>query len=217
MNEEAFKAACTGGSERLNIVFVVTHDAAPTRPVDGALPACGSALLLQSGDGAGCRQAVERHVHQHRIAARGRGSRGGEKTFPVGASWIIDVHVRIHQARQDGRVAEIIKLNAVGDLRNGNHRANHACINQNGARLDRGWQNQALRHESFYWHPRKSPGAIVALRRIARGFAQRGALHCSPAGGLNVCPALQDCAAPAYAPQRARPWPAFAWCGCCRR
>jgi len=145
MNHEAFEAAYTGGSERLNIVFVVAHYAAPARPVHRALAACGGALVLQAGDGARCRQAVERHVHQHGVAAGGRGASGGEKTFPLGAPRIIDVHVRIHQARQDCRVAEIMNLGAVGNLRSRNHGENRACVNQDGARLDGVRQNQALR------------------------------------------------------------------------
>ncbi len=89
--------------QRREVVRVSWHDTAPETHVDVTPAARSGALLLQAVDGGRRRNAVERHVHERRDAP-GRGStRGVFESFPVGPSGIVDVDVRIDEARETRR------------------------------------------------------------------------------------------------------------------
>jgi hypothetical protein len=67
-------------------------------------------LRLKSFDRSSGRKAVQRHVNEQSVSASGRGSGGSAESFPFGATWLVDVHVGIDQARQNGDIAEIENL-----------------------------------------------------------------------------------------------------------
>jgi hypothetical protein len=96
--EEGFEAAHTGASERLEIRGVARDDAAPETDVDMTASGRGAPLRVERRDVGGRWDAVERHIDDRRHAARGRRERAGLKSFPVGATRIVDVDVRVDDA-----------------------------------------------------------------------------------------------------------------------
>ena len=75
--------------------------AAPEPDVDvAACPRAAFALDLQRLDGAGRREAVERHVEDGRDAAGRRGAGGRREALPLGAAGLVDVHVGVDEAGQ---------------------------------------------------------------------------------------------------------------------
>ena len=86
---------------------VARHDAAPERDVDVTLAARRRPLRLERRRGRRRGHAVERHVDDRRDAAgRGRARRGIEP-FPVGAARLVDVDVRVDDARRDDEIAGV--------------------------------------------------------------------------------------------------------------
>ena len=98
--EKTLEAEHAGPGQWLEIGGVARHHAAPEANIHMAPSASGAPLRVQPVDGRGRRNAVQRHVHQRRHAAGRRRARGGLETFPIGAAWIVDVDVRVDQARQ---------------------------------------------------------------------------------------------------------------------
>ena len=98
--QKALEAAHAGARERLELRGVAGHDAAPECHVDVTLPAAARRFSSSAATVVVGGHAVERHVDQRRDAAGRRGARRGCESFPVGAARLVDVHVRVDDARQ---------------------------------------------------------------------------------------------------------------------
>ena len=96
----------------------------------------GFALGSERGDCRRCRQTVERHIYQRRAAARGCGSRCGLKTFPLGSSRIVDVHVRIDKSGENGRFSEVVHRDIRWNLAGRNEAADLSVAHQDRSRPD---------------------------------------------------------------------------------
>ncbi len=102
--------------QRLDVVGVAGDDSAPGHPVDVATAVSCDAFGFQSDD-VGCGgQTVERHVDKQRVAVGGSGARGGLEAFPIGAAWVVNVHVGIDEAGKNGGVAKFVELGVGGNL-----------------------------------------------------------------------------------------------------
>ena len=73
------------------------HDSAPESDVDEHRPLGGSPLDLERRHRRRRRDAVQRHVDDRRDPARGRGARRRREALPLGASGLVDVHVRVDE------------------------------------------------------------------------------------------------------------------------
>ena len=88
------------------------HEAAPEREVADDCAAAAAVLRLERLDGHDRRRRIERHVAHRRHAARDGRARSGRPALPVGASRLVEVHVRIDDAGQDeqpGRVDHLAR------------------------------------------------------------------------------------------------------------
>ena len=126
VDQEAFEAGNPGAGQWQQVGLVVRDRAAPGRPVDQALAGCGLAFGLQRGDRRGLRQAVQRHVDQRGVAARGCRPRGGSKALPLGAAGLVDVDMAVDQAGQQRVLAEVDCVGVGGQIADVAHRANDA-------------------------------------------------------------------------------------------
>ena len=70
------------------------------------------ALGLEGRGVDGLRRAVQRHVDQRRHASGGCGLRRRPKSLPFRAARLVDVRVRVDEARQEHQVAEVAELDA---------------------------------------------------------------------------------------------------------
>ena len=76
----------------------------------------GGALGLERGDCGRGRDAVERHVEDCGDATGGRGAGRAREPLPIRATRVVDVHVGVHQPREDHRVARLDHPCALGHL-----------------------------------------------------------------------------------------------------
>jgi hypothetical protein len=106
-HQKALEAAHAGVDERIEFRGIPRDDTTPESHVDMTLCACSRDLRVQSVDAGGRRHAVERHVHERRDAAAGRGPRGRIEAFPLGTPRLVDMHVRVDQARRDHQVGHV--------------------------------------------------------------------------------------------------------------
>ncbi len=93
---------------------VVGDGAAPEAEVDPGLAVGGLPLGFEPGGGGGGGHRVERHVDDRGDAAGGGGPGGGGEALPLGAAGLVDVHVGVDQAGEQGGVAEVGHPVAVG-------------------------------------------------------------------------------------------------------
>ena len=112
-HEEALEAADASIDERVELIVVSRHDAAPEPDIDVTLSARCRSLRLERRDARRRRNAVERHVDERRDAARRRRARGGIKAFPLGASRFVDVDVCVDDARRNDEIADVDGLGSV--------------------------------------------------------------------------------------------------------
>jgi len=100
IREEAFEAEYACLVERFEAAQVPGNDAAPEAHVDVALPVGRAPLDGERSSGDGCRDAIERHVHQGRDAA-GRGGPGRRReALPLGVARLAQVNMGVDEARQ---------------------------------------------------------------------------------------------------------------------
>ncbi len=104
VGQEALDTHHAGVEQWLEPAEVGRHRAAPEGDVHGALAGRGRPLHRQRLGVEGRRQAVQWHVHDRGDAAgRGGPGRGGEP-LPLGATGLVDVHMGVHQPRQQHHV-----------------------------------------------------------------------------------------------------------------
>ncbi len=113
IDQKAFESPHSSGRKISNVILIVMNHAAPRRPIDAASAFCGRALGLQCGSRSCRGKAVEWHINKQRVSAGGRGSRRGFETFPLRATGIVDMHVRIDEPRKNGRFAEVMDFVAI--------------------------------------------------------------------------------------------------------
>ena len=135
VDEEALVAEDAGAREREEVLLVVGDGSAPGRPVDEALAAGGFALGFECGDGGGLGQAVQRHVDEGGEASGGGGAGGGAEAFPLGASGLVDVDVRVDEAGKDGVVAAVVEDGVGGKLGGAADGADAALFDEERCRL----------------------------------------------------------------------------------
>ena len=87
-------------------LLIVRDRPTPAHPVHQALPRRRRALGLQRLHRRRLRQAVQRHIDQRRIPSRSRRTRRRAKALPLRPSRLVDVHMRIHQPRQQRHVPQ---------------------------------------------------------------------------------------------------------------
>ena len=96
--------------------LIVAYNSAPCSPIHPASPVCCAALGVERVDSCGRRKAVERHIDQRRMAPGGSGSRCSIKSFPLGASRVINVNVGINQTRKNCGLSEVVDLGTTGNV-----------------------------------------------------------------------------------------------------
>ena len=102
--EKTLEAEHPGSCERLEMIHIARHHPAPERHVHTHSPAAARRFVSSASTDV-VANAVERHVHDRRDAARRGRSRRVPKTFPVGAAGLVHVHVGIDETGQDHQVA----------------------------------------------------------------------------------------------------------------
>ena len=110
IDQKAFETRHSGGCESFDVVLVIVNDSAPGRPIDAAFAVCGRTLGLERSNRRGRGKTVQRHINEHRVSARGRGSGRGFEAFPLGAPGLVDMHVRIDEPGKNGRIAEVMNF-----------------------------------------------------------------------------------------------------------
>ncbi len=105
--EEALEAEDAGPVQRLQVSGVAGDRAAPEAEVDPGLALGGLPLGVQAVDRGGRRDRVQRHVDDGGDTPGGGGPGGGGEALPLGAAGLVDVHVGVDQAGQQGGVTEV--------------------------------------------------------------------------------------------------------------
>lgn len=116
VNKKTFEAGDARVGEELDVVLIISDDAAPREPIDAGAPLRGFAFGVERGNIRGGGQTIERHVDEKRVTSRGSGARGGFEPFPIGAAGIVDVNVRIDEAGENDGVAKIVRFGVARDL-----------------------------------------------------------------------------------------------------
>ena len=98
-------------------VAIARDDAAPQGEVGDATPFERVALGVELAAFDRARRRVQRHVEEQRAAARRQRAAAGGRAFPLGAARLVEVHVDVDQARQDGESAGIDLFGRAGQLR----------------------------------------------------------------------------------------------------
>ncbi len=84
--------------------------APPTLPNRPGFTLGRGALGLERIYVGGFRNAVERHIDKRGYAACCRGLGRGLKAFPFRSARLVDVDMRVHEPRQQNRVAVMVQL-----------------------------------------------------------------------------------------------------------
>src|SRR5690606_360925 len=127
------------------LVRVAGHGAAPEPDVDERLVARDLLLGLERLDVHRRRDRVERHVDDRRDAAGGRGPRRGREALPLGASRLVDVHVRVDEPGDEHLVrCELDDARAVEPRTEGLDRPDHSPDDPDLAGLLAGRDEHAL-------------------------------------------------------------------------
>ena len=113
VQQEALEAEHAIVVQTAQIVGVAGNRAAPETDVDVRLARCGRALGVECFDVDRRRNRVQRHVDQRGDPARRRCAGSGVEPLPLGATRLVDVHMRIDQAgNHDLLVGEFDDLRA---------------------------------------------------------------------------------------------------------
>ena len=102
-------------AERLYRFCIPAHDSAPRGPIHPRFPLSRSALGFESFDVDSLRHTIQRHVDQRRNAPGRRGTSGSPESFPLRASGLVDMNMRIDQAGQQHGIAKIVQVSRPGD------------------------------------------------------------------------------------------------------
>jgi len=102
--EKALEAPHPRRGQIAELTEIAGDHAAPERDIDLTVASRRFAFAPQRIDRGGHRVAVQRHVDQRGDAGRRRGCRRGGEALPVGTR-LIDVHVRVDEARHEDRRA----------------------------------------------------------------------------------------------------------------
>ena len=149
MNQKTFEAEHARAGEFFYVTLIVGNHAAPRRPIHSASAARRVALRFERSHITGSRQAIQWHVHEHRVAAGCRRARRRLESLPLSSSGIIDVHVRIHKPGKNRRLAEILNSRARWNLIRGNDGSDLLAVNQNSRRTNSVRRNHASREQSL--------------------------------------------------------------------
>ncbi len=141
VDEKALEAAHARLREPGELALVARHDAAPESDIDTHCPS-PRALLFQAAYRGGRGHAVERHVDERRHAAGCGRARRGREAFPVGAARLVEVDVRVDDARQDHEVADVVEDGGCR-MEGGRHGGDPAVSDVNVRRLHAAWENHA--------------------------------------------------------------------------
>ncbi len=115
--------------ELFHFAGVARHDAAPQPEVGdrGSLERRALAVELARVHGAGRR--VQRHVEEHRPAARCQRPAAGSRTFPLGAPRFVEVQMDVDHGREHVQPASVDLFGPAGKFRS--DRLNPAVFNGN--------------------------------------------------------------------------------------
>ena len=98
---ECLEADDATRGELVHRLDTARDEAAPQRHVDERAALQAAALLVKRSGGHRRRVGVERHVDRCRRAARGERARACLKALPVGATGLVEVHVRVDDPRHE--------------------------------------------------------------------------------------------------------------------
>jgi hypothetical protein len=134
-HEEALERSDAGLGELAQVSRVAGHDTADEADVDPR--AAGRCLPLRLERGRRCRRrdAVERHVEERRDTAGRGGARGGLEAFPLGASGLVHVDVRVHEPRENDEVARVDE-GPFGNVRDVADTGDLAMLHMDGGRRE---------------------------------------------------------------------------------
>ena len=93
--------------QRRELRVVPGYDPAPEADVDVAFPVCRLALPGERRNGGRRGHAVQRHVDERGDASGRRRARPGLEAFPLCPAGLVQVHVRIDEARHEDAAAGI--------------------------------------------------------------------------------------------------------------
>lgn len=154
MDQKTFEAGDASAGERLEVERVVGDDAAPGEPIDAGAAMRGGALCFEGGDLGGGGKAIQRHVDEESVATGGSGARGGFEAFPIGAAGVVDVDVRIDQARKYGSVAKIVGLRVGRDLIGRDYVEDFVTIDEESGGAHTVWRHCTAGKEGAETHKR---------------------------------------------------------------
>ena len=110
VGHERLEADDTAGGQLVHLLDAPRHEPAPEREVDVRRAARRGQLGLERACVDRRRVGVQRHVDSAREAAGRERARAAAPAFPGGAAGVVEVHVRVDQARQDVETARVDDL-----------------------------------------------------------------------------------------------------------
>src|SRR5215470_19614839 len=128
IDEETLKARNARSRERTNIPLIVGDNASPEHPVDHGRFLGAATLSLECFDGGSRRQTIEGHVRDERVAPGRSSASARGKALPFGATWFIEVDVRIDKTWKNGSVAKIGEVRAFGNLTRRNDSSDYLFV-----------------------------------------------------------------------------------------
>ena len=105
--QEALKSHDSSSSHRGKLWSVSRHDPAPEAAVHPELVCCDRELLMEGIEGGGHGGGVQRHVHDGGHPAHSCSLCGGLEAFPRRATGLVDMDMRVDEARHEDGIAEI--------------------------------------------------------------------------------------------------------------
>jgi hypothetical protein len=133
-HQEALEAEDTGVVKGCDLGEIAGHQPAEEADVDGTPGRGGLALPCQRLDAHGRRDAVEGHVEEGGDSPGRRGLRGGGESLPLRPAGLVDVHVRVDEAGEDGQAPGFDDVGAGSQVVEGGDRGDPPSGNVNRGR-----------------------------------------------------------------------------------
>lgn len=100
LDEESLESTNTHFDQRLQLICIPGNYASVETDIHPALPLTRGQLLLEPSHRRRRWDCVERHVHHRRHTTARCGPRPRPEPLPLGPAWLVEVHVGIHETRE---------------------------------------------------------------------------------------------------------------------
>ena len=114
-DQKTFEAEHALCDQRFDLVCIAGDEATPKTDVHPGLSPGGFEFGAQPMDRRCRRNTVQRHIEQRRHTARSSRSSSGSESFPIRSPGLIQMDVRIDEARHDDGIAGVEEFGPCGD------------------------------------------------------------------------------------------------------